>query len=278
MNNHIKIKAKQLLYKNTLPLFLISLLSLVLRCSTVAVIALAPATFIGTGLFKALCSYTGATAGVVISAIIYFFLSVALLCLAVGVSLGERWIYLQRLNNVTPKIRFLFKFLSPKITIRALCLYTKVFFLKVMWLLYFMMPPLLCMSCAFYLLSRGADTTTVFIPALAGAVLLSAALVLSGSVFARYSQAALYMCSHKNASAKASLKFSIDTTDSHLNDRTVLHFSLTGWLLSCVFLIPVIYTVPYIKLCNIIFAEECRKLPSTTTEYAVNILRLHPNI
>ena len=86
------------------------------------------------------------------------------------------------------------------------------------------------------------------------------------------------MSTHKNASARESLNFSIAATDGHLNDSTVLYFSLIGWILSCVFIVPVFYTVPYIKLCNVAFMEECRHIPVSKTDYAVNILEIHPNI
>ncbi len=278
MNNHVKIKAKQLLYKNTLRLFFISLLSFIFRLGAFALIILAPPVFINTGLFKILCNYTGMTTGVVTSIVLYILLTFLLLCFVSGVGMGEKWIYLQRLSGVKPKLRFLFKYLPPKKSIRAFNLYAKTLSLKIMWLLYFMIPPALCFGCALYLISRGADTTTIFITALAGSVLLSASLVLLGSVFSRYSQGAYYMCTHKSATAKESLNFSITSTDGHLNNRTVLHFSLMGWVLSCVFVLPIVYAVPFIKLCNVAFIEECRSIPLSKSEYAVNILEIHPNI
>lgn len=278
MNNHVKIKAKQFLYKNTLRLFFISLLSLIFRLGAVALIILAPSVFINTGLFNILCDYIGVTAGVVISGVLYILLAFGLLCFASGVGMGEKWIYLQRLSGVKPRLRFLFKYLSPKKSIRAFNLYAKTFLLKILWLLYFMIPPALCFGCALYLISRGADTITIFITSLAGSVLLSASLVLLGSVFSRYSQSAFYMCTHKAATARDALNFSITATDGHLNDRTVLHFSLIGWVLSCVFVLPIVYAVPFVKLCNVAFIEECRSIPLSKSEYAVNILEIHPNI
>ncbi len=278
MNNHIKINAKQLLYKNTLRLFFISLLSLIFRLGAFALIILAPPIFINKGLFKILCNYTGVTTGIVISGVLYILLTFGLLCFASGVAMGEKWIYLQRLSGIKPRLRFLFKFLAPRKSIRALNLYTKTLSIKAMWLFYFLIPPGLCFGCAFYLISREADNTTIFIPALAGAVLLSASFVLLGSVFSRYSQGSFYMCTHKNATAGESLNYSITATDGHLNDRTVLHFSLIGWVLSCVFIVPIVYAVPFIKLCNVAFIEEGRSIPLSKSEYAVNILEIHPNI
>ncbi len=278
MNNYVKIKAKELLYRNTLRLFLVSLLSFVFRWCALALTIFTPPIFINTGLFKTLCDYTGSTPGIIISVLLFMLLTLGLLCFASGIRIGEQWIYLQRFNGVKPKLRYLFKFLSPKKTIRALNLYTKIFSLKLMWLIYFVTPPVLCFGCTFYLISHGADNITILLPALAGAVLLSALLVLIQSIFARYSQGAFYMCTHKGATARESLNFSITATDGHLNDRTVLHFSLMGWLLSCVLILPIIYAVPYIKLCNVTFAEECRSIPSSTSKYAVNILEIHPNI
>lgn len=278
MNNYVKIKAKQLLYQNTLKLFFISLLSFVFRLGAFALIILAPPVFTNTGLFKTLCNYAGMTAGITISVILYLFLTLMLLCFASGIGMGEKWIYLQRLYGVKPKFRFIFKYLSPRKSMRAFNLYAKTLSLKLGWLLYFMIPPALCFGCAVYLISRGADAITIFITALAGSILLSASIVLLGSAFSRYSQGAFYMCTHKNATARESLNFSITATDGHLNDRTLLHFSLIGWVLCSVLVLPVFYAVPYIKLCNVAFIEECRSIPLSKAEYAVNILEIHPNI
>lgn len=278
MNNYAKIRAKQLLYKNTLRLFFISLLSSLFRLISFAFIILLPSVFVNTRLFEALCSYTGTATGAVISVILYISVTFGLLCLASGIRMGEQWIYLQRLDGVKPKLRFFLKFLSPRKSIRALNLYTKMLLLKIVWLLYFMIPPALCFGCTTFLIAHGADNAIIFIPAIAGSILLSASLVLSGSTSSRYSLGAFYMCTHTGTTAKESLRFSITTTDGHLNDRTVLHFSLIGWVLSCVFVLPLIYVVPYIKLCNTVFAEECRNTPKSLSEYAVNILKIHPNI
>lgn len=155
MNNHVKIKAKQFLYKNTLRLFFISLLSLIFRFGAVALIILAPSVFINTGLFNILCDYIGVTAGVVISGVLYILLAFGLLCFASGVGMGEKWIYLQRLSGVKPRLRFLFKYLSPKKSIRAFNLYAKTFLLKILWLLYFMMPPCLVLRvCSLSYITR----------------------------------------------------------------------------------------------------------------------------
>ncbi len=277
MNNYVKLWAKELLYKNTIKLFTASFLSFIVRWGAFILILLTPIIFINSGAFEYICNYTGTTLGVVISIVSYIVLTFGLLCFASGVGLGEQWIYAQRLRGTKVKSRFLFKFLSPKKSVRALNLYIKTLFLKSMWLVYFIIPPTICYGCAHFLTTQNADKITVFIPTLAGAILSSTFFVLIKSVFARYSQAQYYMCT-RNATAKESLAFSLEATDGHLNDRTVLHFTLIGWVLSCIFIVPIIYAVPYIKLCNAAFTDECCTYTQNTTKYAVNILGLQPNI
>ncbi len=277
MNNYVKLWAKELLYKNTIKLFTASLLSFIMRWGTLALIVLFPVIFINSGAFDYICNYIGTSLGVAISTICYITLTFGLLCFASGVGLGEQWIYLQRLRGTKVKFRFLFKFLLPKKSVRALNLYIKSLLIKSMWLVYFIIPPAICYGCAHFLTTQNADRITVFIPTLAGAILSSTFFVLIKSVFARYSQAQYYMCT-RNTTAKDAINLSIESTDGYLNDRTVLHFTLIGWVLSCIFIIPVIYAVPYIKLCNAVFTDECCTCTQTTTKYAVNILGLQPNI
>ena len=278
MNNYAKIRAKELLYQNTARLFLISLVSFLLRWCALALIGLAPYFYFRAPLYSQLCELTGTLWGNVISITLTVLLDIGLLCLVCGIKTGEHWVYLQRLNSLKPRLRFLFRFLSPKKSFKALALYSGIFFLKTTWVMYFMIPPVMCLGCAIYLIMRGADVVTVFVPAAAGAVLLSAVVVLIQSTFSRYSQSAFYMVSRRGASVKEAIDYSINATDGRLNERTVYLFSLTGWALSCVLIVPIAYVVPYLKLCSVTFAEECRKAPLCQSEYAVNILEIHPSI
>ena len=274
MNNSAKIRAKELLYQNTLRLFIISLASFLLRWCALGLIFSAPYFYLKAPFYSQLCDLTGTLTGSIISVALFSLLTFGLLCLICSIKAGEHWIYVQRLNNLKPRLRFIFKFLSPRTSIKLFALYTKMLLLKVTWLIYFMIPPVMCLGCAFYLISRGADVLTATIPAAAGAVLLSAVVVLIQGVFSRYSQCTFYMVSRRGAAPRDAFAYSLSATDGRLNERTVFLFSLTGWVLSCILIIPIVYTVPYLKLCSVTLAEEYRRMPLCQTEYAVNILEI----
>ncbi len=274
MNTFVKIKAKELLYHNTLRLFTISIISLILRCCIWASSLLLPYVTVNSPVFSFLekeWNTIGAYTITVICCLLWAFFT---LCFTSAVRLGEQWIYLQRVNGVKARLRFLFKFLSPKKSIRAVILYCRLVILKLWWTIYFSAPALVCFLCSYYLSNNtNINTVVVLIPAIGGAVLSAVGLVMLKATFARYCVAPVFLSTHPDTSAADALHYSTQAADPYMYDYILLRFSLTGWLAGSILPPLLIYSVPYLKMCNTVFvAEEIYSKPETQLTYAVNFL------
>lgn len=274
MNTFTKIKAKELLYRNTLRLFAVSLISVILRWSMWVTAILLPPVIINSPVFDFLKNELGISGAYTVTGVCCFLWTFFTLCFSGGVHMGEQWVYLQRLHGVKARLRFLFKFLSPKKSIRAVTLYCRIILLKLWWTVYFIMPAIICFLCSYYLSSStSSNMVIILIPAVGGAVLSAVALVLIKATFARYCIAPFFMSTHPDTSATDALQYSIKTTDPYLYDYVLLRFSLAGWVAGSILPPLPIYTVPYLKMCNVVFMAESMypKVQSQST-YAISFL------
>ncbi len=277
MNFHIRLKSKYLLSKNTFRLFLISLLSFLLRWGSILSSFLYLYSFLNSGFLKALLqnynnivvySSTFSVFGVIL------FFSVVF---SSAVRLSEQFIYFTRAQGSNGNFRLFFKYLHPVKAFRAFRLYMAVNFYKLLWFVYFLLPVILCIGCTVYLYNISYVSQAVYITLSIGiSLLLSLSLVMWRASVARYSAADYYICLNPSLKVSKAIKKSIRFTDGFLTDRILLEYSFFGWILSCVLVIPLFYVVPYVKLCKCVYITEMltKKAHSHQSQFAVNHLKM----
>ncbi|MBE6800030.1 MAG: hypothetical protein E7529_02360 [Ruminococcaceae bacterium] len=194
------------------------------------------------------------------------------------VKLGEQFLYFIKASGGKGRTGLLFSFFTFEKSFRAFSLYFRLTFLKFSWLLYFLLPCIVTYGLTFYLYSSGNLLPIVFYIMLAGSsLLLSFCIFMWRVAFFRYNAAPYYICLNRDISSKAAIKKSIYFTDGFLRESVLLESSFFGWFLSCGFVIPFVYVLPYLKISKALFVVESLSLKAyteTKTSYAINYLRL----
>ena len=136
----------------------------------------------------------------------------------------------------------------------------------------------MCYGLTFYLYAQGNLLPVVFYIMLAGAsILLSYCIFMWRVAFFRYNAAPYYFCLNRDISVKDAIKKSINFTDGFLRDSVLLESSFFGWFLSCGFVFPLAYVVPYFKVSKALFVVDSLSLqayPETKMKYAMNYIGL----
>lgn len=121
------------------------------------------------------------------------------------------------------------------------------------WGFVFVLPSAVCVSFLIMSLSQGPMEKNVFISWASGcAVLLIIGLAFLFVTAQRYSAWKYYLCSEKNGVVSALYK-SIEKTEGRCLEIAAFKLSMTGWLMSCLLIIPVVYVAPYISVSNALF-------------------------
>ena len=276
MNSEIRLKSKILLSCNTIRLFLIALTSIILRYGAISGVVLSLFTLHGSAFFKnMLLQYDD-----IFIYTAFVFLSVALftviLIFSSAVKGGEAFIFFIRSQGSTGHLRLLFKYLHPKKAFTFFMLYLKINTLKIFWLVYFLLPFLFCSACSYYLYSSDHLSQTVYFILCSGAsLLLAISLVMWRFAVLRYSAAPYYLCLNTQRGVNYVINKSIRFTDGFLAEGIVLEYSSLGWILSCIFIAPIVYVAPYLKLTKATYVSQAvfGNTPSVKTAYAVNFLK-----
>ena len=278
MNSDIKIKSKTIIKGDTLRLFFISLFSFVARRGSFAIWL-----YCIVNLFKSdiLQSYLDNYNDVLVYSVVVFdtaFVTAILFLFICALKLGEQFLYFIKASGGKGRTGLLFNFFTFEKSFRAFSLYLRLTLLKSAWLLYFLLPCVVCYGLTFYLFSRGNLLPIVFYIMLAGAsVLLSYCIFMWRVAFFRYNAAPYYVCLNRDISPKDAIKKSITLTDGFLRESVLLESSFFGWFLSCVFLFPIAYVLPYFRISKALFVVESlsyQAYPEAKTSYAINYLRL----
>ncbi len=205
-----------------------------------------------------------------VTSILFLFIS--------ALKLGEQFLYFIKASGGSGRTGIFFSFFTFEKSFRAFSLYARLTVLKILWLLYFLLPCIVCYGLTFYLYSDGNLLPIVFYIMLAGAsILLSYCIFMWRAAFFRYNAAPYYVCLNKDISPKEAIIKSINFTDGFLRDSVLLESSFLAWFLSCGFVIPFIYVIPYFKLSKALFVVESlsvKAYPETKTNYAINYLGL----
>ncbi len=257
MNTNIRLQSKYLLSKNNLRLFTISFISFFLRWGRLFLTVGGLFIFLKSQLFENLTSQYGVKEVSFVCVLIYawFFFLTALV--SAGFKMGEQFIYFTRAQGSKGSLRLLFKYATPKKALRALRFYTTINFYKALWLVYFLFPCALCVVCDIYVYNSYAVAPIIHIVlAVSISLLLSISIVMWRVSVARYSAAPYYFCLNPSMKVKEAIKKSIRFTDGFLTECVLLEYSLLGWILSCVLIVPLFYVIPYLKLCKCVFVSE----------------------
>ena len=278
MSGDIKIKSKTILKGDTLRLFFISLFSFVVRRGTFAIWLYCIANLFKSGILKSLLdNYNDA---LVYSMVIFdvAFVTAVLFLFISSLKLGEQFLYFIKASGGKGRTGLLFSFFTFQKSFRAFSLYFRLTFLKLSWLLYFLLPCVVCYGLTIYLYTRGNLLPIVFYIMLAGAsVLLSYCIFMWRIAFFRYNAAPYYICLNPDITTKVAIEKSINFTDGFLRESVLLESSFFGWFLSCITIIPLAYVIPYFKLSKALFVVESLSLnayPVTKTKYAINYIGL----
>lgn len=265
-----KLYSKKLLEKNTLRLFFVSLLSFSFRVLLISAAALFSYFFFKSDFFKAFSIQNGKYLS---SFLLLFTLNtarIAVLLLVFGIKLGESFVYFKRAFGEKGSLSLLFKFLTPKKASRAFSLYCTVGFYKMLWLVFFMFPSVICFYFSFLLYKSAVLTVAAFYALLTGASIL----LLSGLVFYfitvfRYEASPYYLCLEE-IKVKDAIKKSVTFTDESLKKALLFKISFVGWFSSCVFVAPLIYVIPYYKLSKARFVINAARSAAPPEAFAAN--------
>ena len=278
MNSDIKIKSKTIIRGDTLRLFFVSLFSFVVRRGTFAIWCYCIVNLFKKGILNFyLDNYNDALVYCVVVFDIAFVTAVLFLFIC-ALKLGEQFLYFIKASGGKGRTGLLFSFFTFEKSFRAFSLYLRLTILKTVWLLYFLLPCLVCYALSFYLYSHGNLLPVVFYIMLAGAsVLLSYCIFMWRVAFFRYYASPYYVCLNRDISPKEAIKKSINFTDGFLRESVLLESSFLGWFLSCGFILPVVYVLPFFRVSKALFVVESlsiRALPQTKQQYAINYIKL----
>ncbi len=278
MGSDIKIKSKTIIKGDTLRLFFISLSSFILRRGIFSIWAYCIINLFRSGMLKSLLDkYNDA---LVYSMVIFdiAFVTAILFLFICALKLGEQFLYFIKASGGKGRTGLLFSSFTFEKSFRAFSLYFRLTFLKFAWLLYFLLPCIVTYGLTFYLYSLGNLLPIVFYIMLAGSsLLLSFCIFMWRVAFFRYNAAPYYICLNRDISSKAAIKKSINFTDGFLRESVLLESSFFGWFLSCGFVFPFVYVIPYFKISKALFVVESlsfKAYPETKTSYAINYMGL----
>lgn len=278
MSGNIKIKSKTIIKGDTLRLFFISLFSFVARRGSFAIWLYCVVNLIKSGILNSyLDNYNDALVYSVVIFDIAFVTSILFLFIC-ALKLGEQFLYFIKASGGKGRTGLLFSFFTFEKSLRAFSLYLRLTLLKSAWLLYFLLHCIVCYGLAFYLYSRGNLLPIVFYIMLAGAsLLLSFCIFMWRVAFFRYNAAPYYVCLNREISPEDAIKKSINYTDGFLRESVLLESSFFGWFLSCGFVLPVVYVLPFFRISKALFVVESLSMkayPERKTNYAINYLKL----
>ena len=277
MNNSVRLRSKYLLSQNTFRLFCASAISFILRWGFFSLAIFGLYFFLSGDLIKnALTQYNNVivftSVGIVFSLLFFIYL-----LSAAAIKAGEEFLFFTRAQGAKGYLKLLFRFFHPKKAFRFLSYYIAVNILKLSWFIYFFTPAGICLGSLFYVYNNAYFSKNIYmIISFCTTLFFALSFVVWRICIFRYGAAPYYLCLNPDTTVSEAIKKSIRFTDSFLTDGVLLEYSHLGWILSCIFVVPLIYVVPYIKLTQSVFIIEntFAQVPSYPRAYSVNLLNL----
>ncbi|MBR2877114.1 MAG: hypothetical protein IKC01_08245 [Clostridia bacterium] len=275
MIGFIKVKTKEKLLNNTLKLFMVSLTSFLIKSALIiSMLFLTHFSLVSDILQSLLLIYNRLIVYFIYSLIIVSLWFFTLLFIS-GIKMGEKAIYFMQSKGSNAKFKYLFIFLRPSQSFRALQLFLKITILKVFWALFAFAPPAFCLSITLSLYFKEEAYAAVIYTLIIGTVFLtSISCFFYNCCKARYLFAEYYLCTDFEISVKEALRKSIDTSQGFIREGVLLRASLFPWILICLLLIPVFYVIPYTKLTNAKFVTFSSGLKENLLNIRVSSLLL----
>lgn len=278
MGGAVKLKSKMLIRGDTLRLFLAGVFGFAVRAGTFSLWLYCLVSIFKSGIINSyLENYNGILVYSLVITDIIFVTAVLLLFIS-AVRLGEQFIYFIKANGGRGRFALLFRFFTFKKSFRAFSLYARLALLKALWFIYYLFPCAICYGITFYLYSNGSLLPTVYYVLIAGSsVLLSYCVFMWRVTFFRYNAAAYYICLNHRISPRDAIKKSVRFTDGFLKEYALTESSFLGWFLSCIFIVPAVYVLPYFRVTKALFVSESVSMKSASevkTDYAINYLRI----
>ncbi len=272
MNSSIRLEAKGLLSHNIARLFSISFLSFILRYGVLVCCGYGFFSIYKSALFKFLESNYNYVLVWFIFSLFSVTLTFLILSFVSSIRLGELFAYFTRANGGNGRFIHLFKFLSPACSIKALVFFLRYTTTKLLWWLYFLFPGIICCVSGYFLYENtGINNTVSVILSTGFSIILAISFVVSKMCALRYSAAPYYICLNENTTINDAIKKSILLMDGFLSDGVLLEYSMAGWFLSCIFVLPLFYVVPYTKLVRCVYVTDVVFSKATSkAKYPIN--------
>ncbi len=281
MNSKIRIESKYLLSGNNVKLFFISFWSIALRWSAFLSIPLLIYFTFFADTFKSFFETENQYLSLFLKLLFFTVTSIILLLFTCGIKNCENYAFFTASKGKKPKLKKAIKYFKPKTLFKALLLYIKILSLKIFWIAYYSFPAGICFAELLYMYNKSTLSHSIFIVlCFSSSLLFSLCLFMYKATVFRYSAAPYYILFNNKTKISSAINKSIEVTDSYIQNALVLKTSLTGWVISCLTIIPIFYALPYHKLCNTLLLYNCiaRKKESTPeSNYAINYLKLEKN-
>lgn len=260
MVGRVKNTAKKALQGKTGKLFLVSLFALFIRIILISACVLT-VYFLSSNTAQDYINSFGA--GIWLHYLIYFISAVFILLLVqttAAIKLGETEYYGITAGGGSGRLKVLFSHCLPLSSLKALMFYVTVNVFRLLWLFVMLIP---CGFVAFITFLLYYDTglsLSVFI-ALSFLVVF---LFLTGMVswylsIQKYCYAALFSAKSKAFSPRNAIRRSIAVFDCSGINPAAVKISILIPLVCCVFIIPAIYVLPYIKMSMAALYTESKK-------------------
>lgn len=191
----------------------------------------------------------GDSAGVnIAAAVILGVLSLAAIFFYSSSSVGEKAWYggiTAQKSNYTRRLFFWFR---PKNSMRALRFRFLLLTVKALWAAVFFLPAAILLWTIYYLSGTGGVEFYLFLSLAGGTVLMT----VCGAIFyfiamQKYFIAEYLFSSNPRLSAWTAIKQSKNLLDGHITEIVRFKLSFLPWFMSCIFVVPAFYFLPYYK-------------------------------
>lgn len=260
MFKNIKNTSKILLRSNTIKLFTASAFGFIFRYCLLFLQAGSLYLFLKSSASAELKARYGAAVFDVALTFVSLFITLILLLLFFNLKEGENYIYHLAATKRSFGFSEIFTFFRYPLCLKVFEKHFVIFTLKLLWALFFSVAVIVyAFTVAPLVKNNSLPTELMLLCLFGGAVVFAVSFVTWQLTCQRYKRAHLFLFE------KDTIKKSILVTDSLLKSSLVFGYSFVGWILCCVFIFPLIYVVPYIKLSNAVFSLACCKNYSDTT-------------
>lgn len=187
-------------------------------------------------------------------------LVVGYIILTVPLKIGQDFWYYNLTAGTTMDVTSIFVcFASVRRFFRALALQLNIYIRKLFWIIVLYALPTAAMFCGVFVLER--DNSISSQEALIGTTLIFCSVTLYGLftiiayiIFQKYFLAPYYLYDD-SISVRRAISLSINASKGEKTIIFLYHLSFIGWMLLNVFIVPMLYTAPYIQTSRAMYAR-----------------------